>query len=307
MGTTLSAPKRSVSPIEGPLLTAQALNHLHHITSSQEPGSATAASTAAQPLSRFKVASTSSGPSHVSDPNSDPHFLSPGAPYSDLTAASLDLMAASLDLNSSHANNLSIDAKSTHPAPSPPHSASTSNTYSPADSNPVLQTVQELATVHQTGHPAPPLPPLSDENTCASDVSEADSSVSGIPEVSSTSMHSSGGAAHVQLLQPQQRDPQLHEQEAQRGQLLLPDLIQGDMDSIRADVLDYYTRHGVPHRDLRLDQDSTDLMKCLHFIQDELLRGDPEPTRHTVLVLGESSYGGYIESCLGVKLFGCTQ
>ncbi|KAJ7475797.1 thiamine pyrophosphokinase Thi80 [Mycena latifolia] len=50
--------------------------------------------------------------------------------------------------------------------------------------------------------------------------------------------------------------------------LFLPDLIKGDLDSIRNDVKDFYISHGVPVVE-DPDQDSTDLMKCVSAIQDQ--------------------------------------
>ncbi|KAJ7727282.1 thiamine pyrophosphokinase [Mycena maculata] len=54
---------------------------------------------------------------------------------------------------------------------------------------------------------------------------------------------------------------------AQRS-LYLPDLIKGDLDSIRNDVKDFYISHGVPVVE-DPDQYSTDLMKCVSAIQDK--------------------------------------
>ena len=50
----------------------------------------------------------------------------------------------------------------------------------------------------------------------------------------------------------------------------LPDLIKGDMDSVRKDVRDFYTMHNIPLVDLSSDQDTTDLTKCLLHIQQKL-------------------------------------
>ena len=59
------------------------------------------------------------------------------------------------------------------------------------------------------------------------------------------------------------RDPDIVRQE------YLPDLITGDLDSIRADVREYYESFGVNVVDLSHDQDSTDLMKCIHALADK--------------------------------------
>lgn len=53
----------------------------------------------------------------------------------------------------------------------------------------------------------------------------------------------------------------------------LPHLIKGDLDSVRPDVLEFYTSHGVPIADLSQDQMSTDLQKCLRYIEAHLLIG----------------------------------
>lgn len=53
----------------------------------------------------------------------------------------------------------------------------------------------------------------------------------------------------------------------------IPHLIKGDLDSIRPDVLEFYTSHGVPIADLSHDQMSTDLQKCLRYIETHVLIG----------------------------------
>jgi thiamine pyrophosphokinase len=53
----------------------------------------------------------------------------------------------------------------------------------------------------------------------------------------------------------------------------LPHLIKGDLDSLRADVLEFYTAHGVPIVNLSHDQMTTDLQKCLRYIETHLLIG----------------------------------
>jgi thiamine pyrophosphokinase len=56
----------------------------------------------------------------------------------------------------------------------------------------------------------------------------------------------------------------------------LPHLIKGDLDSVRPDVLQFYTSHGVPVVNLSHDQMSTDLQKCLTYIETHLLVGGKE-------------------------------
>lgn len=47
-----------------------------------------------------------------------------------------------------------------------------------------------------------------------------------------------------------------------------PDVIIGDLDSVRADVKDYYLKLGATVVDESKDQDTTDLHKCLRYIRD---------------------------------------
>jgi hypothetical protein len=50
----------------------------------------------------------------------------------------------------------------------------------------------------------------------------------------------------------------------------LPDLIKGDMDSVRKDVRSFYLQHNVALIDLSSDQDTTDLTKCLLHIEQKI-------------------------------------
>ncbi|RDB25974.1 thiamine pyrophosphokinase 1 [Hypsizygus marmoreus] len=65
--------------------------------------------------------------------------------------------------------------------------------------------------------------------------------------------------------------------------LFLPDLIKGDLDSIRDDVRRYYESQGVPviQDD---DQDSTDLMKCISAVEEK--EQVEEAPRNDVILLG---------------------
>ncbi|KAB2068682.1 hypothetical protein ES319_A08G048300v1 [Gossypium barbadense] len=47
-----------------------------------------------------------------------------------------------------------------------------------------------------------------------------------------------------------------------------PDVIKGDMDSIRKEVLDFYRSLGTEIIDKSHDQDTTDLHKCITYIRD---------------------------------------
>ncbi|KAJ7052628.1 thiamine pyrophosphokinase Thi80 [Mycena amicta] len=64
--------------------------------------------------------------------------------------------------------------------------------------------------------------------------------------------------------------------------LYLPQLIKGDLDSIRPDVKDFYTIHGVPIVQ-DPDQYSTDLMKCVAAIQ---VKETEEATKYDIVLLG---------------------
>ncbi|KIJ06442.1 hypothetical protein PAXINDRAFT_103369 [Paxillus involutus ATCC 200175] len=66
----------------------------------------------------------------------------------------------------------------------------------------------------------------------------------------------------------------LTENGQQLRDLYIPDLIKGDLDSLRQDVRDFYSSKGVPilHD---LDQDSTDLMKCVRALEEkEIIEGN---------------------------------
>jgi hypothetical protein len=66
-----------------------------------------------------------------------------------------------------------------------------------------------------------------------------------------------------------------------------PDAIVGDLDSIRADVRQAYTKVGVPLVDLSSDQDSTDLEKCVDHIRHRMATNPlSEGSRDTIVVLG---------------------
>ncbi|WIA37418.1 hypothetical protein OEZ86_014343 [Tetradesmus obliquus] len=102
----------------------------------------------------------------------------------------------------------------------------------------------------------------------------------------------------------------------------LPDLIKGDLDSVREDVTDFYTSRGVPFIDLSSDQETTDLenvglrggtgssrqqQRHVHKVTASILAshdtaGDAEPVRkrlqqdHHILVLG--ALGGRLDHTL---------
>ncbi|KAF9236264.1 thiamine pyrophosphokinase [Melanogaster broomeanus] len=64
--------------------------------------------------------------------------------------------------------------------------------------------------------------------------------------------------------------------------LYFPDLIKGDLDSLRQDVREYYSSKGVPvlHD---TDQDSTDFMKCVKALED---KEATEGHKYELLILG---------------------
>lgn len=94
----------------------------------------------------------------------------------------------------------------------------------------------------------------------------------------------------VPLLFPD-RDPETVRQE------YLPDLITGDLDSIRDDVRQYYESCGVRVIDLSHDQDSTDLMKCIEALARDgeiSLKSGPF---QAIVALG--AQGGRLDHTLG--------
>lgn len=63
----------------------------------------------------------------------------------------------------------------------------------------------------------------------------------------------------------------------------LPDVICGDLDSIRKDVTDFYRSKNVQIEDLSYDQDNTDLEKCIRWIlRQPFLENDPS----TIVAVG---------------------
>ncbi|KAJ7494679.1 thiamine pyrophosphokinase [Mycena galericulata] len=65
--------------------------------------------------------------------------------------------------------------------------------------------------------------------------------------------------------------------------LYLPDLIKGDLDSIRSDVKEFYISHGVTVVE-DPDQYSTDLMKCVSAIQDKEVQEQRD--EYDIILLG---------------------
>ncbi|XP_021637120.2 thiamine pyrophosphokinase 1 isoform X2 [Hevea brasiliensis] len=67
-----------------------------------------------------------------------------------------------------------------------------------------------------------------------------------------------------------------------------PDVIEGDMDSIRMEVRDFYTSLGTKVVDESHDQDTTDLHKCISYIRDFT----PDLDRSNLCVLVAGALGG---------------
>ncbi|TKY61789.1 Thiamine pyrophosphokinase 1 [Spatholobus suberectus] len=74
-----------------------------------------------------------------------------------------------------------------------------------------------------------------------------------------------------------------------------PDVIKGDMDSIRTEVLDFYAKLGTKIIDESHDQDTTDLHKCVAYIRD--LTPDTDQSALCILVAG--ALGGRFDHEIG--------
>ncbi|KAL5713029.1 thiamine diphosphokinase [Ranunculus cassubicifolius] len=74
-----------------------------------------------------------------------------------------------------------------------------------------------------------------------------------------------------------------------------PDVIKGDMDSIRKEVLNFYLNLGTKVVDESEDQDTTDLHKCVAFIQDSI--SNDEKSSLCILVAG--ALGGRFDHEMG--------
>ncbi|KAJ8749551.1 hypothetical protein K2173_026200 [Erythroxylum novogranatense] len=79
-----------------------------------------------------------------------------------------------------------------------------------------------------------------------------------------------------------------HEDALDVRQRYKPDVIKGDMDSIRAEVLDFYSSLGTKVVDESFDQDTTDLHKCVTFIRDY----NPDWNKSELCVLVAGALGG---------------
>lgn len=74
-----------------------------------------------------------------------------------------------------------------------------------------------------------------------------------------------------------------------------PDVIKGDMDSIRTEVLDFYSNLGTKTFDESNDQDTTDLHKCIAFIRDFT----PNLDKSNLCVLVAGALGGRFDHEVG--------
>ncbi|KAK8981021.1 hypothetical protein V6N11_059710 [Hibiscus sabdariffa] len=74
-----------------------------------------------------------------------------------------------------------------------------------------------------------------------------------------------------------------------------PDIIKGDMDSIRSEVLDFYTRLGTKIVDKAHDQDTTDLHKCVTCISDFA----PGSDKSNLCILVAGALGGRFDHEMG--------
>ncbi|XVF80568.1 hypothetical protein PTKIN_Ptkin15bG0084300 [Pterospermum kingtungense] len=74
-----------------------------------------------------------------------------------------------------------------------------------------------------------------------------------------------------------------------------PDVIKGDLDSIRTEVLDFYRSQGTEIIDKSHDQDTTDLHKCVTYIRDFAL--DLDKSNLCILVAG--ALGGRFDHEMG--------
>jgi len=80
----------------------------------------------------------------------------------------------------------------------------------------------------------------------------------------------------------------------------LPSLIKGDLDSVRPDVLRFYQGHNVHVRDLSHDQSSTDLQKCISYIEKTFVKDPkgPEVTSKSTHVVALGAHGGRLDHIL---------
>ncbi|CAJ1878153.1 unnamed protein product [Sphenostylis stenocarpa] len=86
-----------------------------------------------------------------------------------------------------------------------------------------------------------------------------------------------------------------HQQPSHVRSRYKPDVIKGDMDSIRTEVLDFYAKLGTKIIDESHDQDTTDLHKCVTYLRD--LTPKIEGSELCILVAG--ALGGRFDHEIG--------
>lgn len=96
-----------------------------------------------------------------------------------------------------------------------------------------------------------------------------------------------GGANRLYDEVPRLLDSKSEDSDVQIRSQYLPQSIRGDLDSVRGDVRDFYAGKGVEITDLAADQDSTDLQKCLHAVEEVLRLKDWELGACSILAVGE--------------------
>ncbi|KAF5455234.1 hypothetical protein F2P56_024833 [Juglans regia] len=74
-----------------------------------------------------------------------------------------------------------------------------------------------------------------------------------------------------------------------------PDVIKGDMDSIRTEVLDFYANLGTETLDESQDQDTTDLHKCISYLLDIT----PDINKSNLCILVAGALGGRFDHEIG--------
>ncbi|XP_030462766.1 thiamine pyrophosphokinase 1 isoform X1 [Syzygium oleosum] len=74
-----------------------------------------------------------------------------------------------------------------------------------------------------------------------------------------------------------------------------PEVIKGDMDSIRTEVMDFYRKLGTKIVDESHDQDTTDLHKCVSYIRDFT----PELDKSNLCILVAGALGGRFDHEIG--------
>uniref|UniRef100_A0ACD5TGJ8 Uncharacterized protein n=1 Tax=Avena sativa TaxID=4498 RepID=A0ACD5TGJ8_AVESA len=74
-----------------------------------------------------------------------------------------------------------------------------------------------------------------------------------------------------------------------------PDVIKGDMDSVRPEVKEYYSNLGTKIVDQSHDQDTTDLHKCIAFI----IENSPTADKSNICILVLGALGGRFDHEMG--------